>query len=160
MTVAAAPSIFQTGQYLLDLSFENFALNTAAVNPAIQMNVNVDARALQDGARALSGAPEAGAATATGDYESVLVLNVSARDVDADGKPLFIIEMHYAARYRVANVPLSELEPFLLIEAPRLLFPFARQVAADAAAHGGLPPLLLAPIDFAQLYQQQRDKAA
>jgi len=160
MTVAASPSIFQTGQYLLDLSFENFALNTAAVNPAIQMNVNVDARALPDGA------PEAGVATASGDYESVLVLNVSARDVDADGKPdaaakpLFIIEMHYAARYRVVNVPLSELEPFLLIEAPRLLFPFARQVAADAAAHGGLPPLMLAPIDFAALYQQQRDKAA
>jgi preprotein translocase subunit SecB len=152
------PSIFQTGQYLLDLSFENFALNTPVVNPAIQMNVNVDARAL-------SGAPEAGAATASGDYESVLVLNVSARDVDAEGKPdaaakpLFIIEMHYAARYRVANVPLAELEPFLLIEAPRLLFPFARQVAADAVAHGGLPPLLLAPIDFGALYQQQRQAA-
>ena len=71
----AAPSIFQTGQYLLDLSFENFALNTPAVNPAIQVNVNVDARGL-------SAAPEAGA-LANGDYESVLILNITARDAGA-----------------------------------------------------------------------------
>ena len=68
--------------------------------------------------------------------------------------------MRYGARYRVANVPLAELEPFLLIEAPRLLFAFARQVAADAVSNGGLPPLLLAPIDFAALYEQQRRAVA
>jgi preprotein translocase subunit SecB len=157
-TPTLTPSIFQTGQYLLDLSFENFALGAAPDPHAIQVNVNVDARGI-------SGPPPG--ETASGEYESVLILNVTARPTLPDGsgpnpaaKPTFIIELRYAARYNVMNVPVADLEPFLLIEAPRMLFPFARQVAADAAANGGLPPLLLTPIDFAQLYQQQRAKAA
>lgn len=152
-----APSIFQVTQYLLDLSFENFALESTVENPAIQINVNVDARSL--GPAAADGQP------VTGDYESILILNVTARAAqpdgapDADAKPVFIAELRYAGRYRLANVPPLDLEPFLLIEAPRLLFPFARQVVADAVMQGGLPSLLLAPVDFAQIYEQQRRAA-
>ncbi len=157
MTSVTPPSIFQLGQYLLDLSFENFALESTTTTPVIQMNVNVDARGLTGGMPT---------ELASGDFESILILNVTARPVGPDNKPdtaakpVFILEMRYGARYRVADMPVADLEPFLLIEAPRLLFPFARQVAAEAVLQGGLPPILLAPIDFAQLYQQQRAAAA
>ncbi len=152
-----APSILPLGQYLLDLSFENFLLDNPAPAPVVQVNVNVEARSLT---------PNDAGETANGDYESILILKITGLRMTADnqpdvnGKPAFITELRYAGRYRFADIPRQDCEPFLLIEAPRMLFPFARQIVADSAAHGGMASLLLAPVDFAQLYMQQRGKPA
>ena len=124
--------------------------------PGVDMNVNIDVKPIKE--------PEITNGTIAGEYEVVLTIRSAARavkdnKVDPDQKPLFIVEAAYAGRYQLAHVPEGELEPFLLIEAPRLLFPFVRQVAADAVMQGGLPPLLMAPIDFVQLYHQRKAQA-
>ena len=72
----------------------------------------------------------------------------------------FRIELLYAGLFALRNVPAEQLQPFLLAEAPRLLFPFARKIIADATVEGGFPPLLLDPIDFAGLYMQSAAQAA
>jgi len=156
------PAILQLGQYLKDLSFENFTLEgPAPATPGVEVNIQVDIRAL--------GAPPAPQDNMiSGDYETLLKISVKGQrnasgqpDAAAPGsdKPLFIVEITYGGRFRISNVPVAELEPFLAIEAPRLLFPFVRQIIAEAAMHGGLPPLLIAPVDFMAIYQQQRAAA-
>jgi len=152
-----SPTIVQIGQYLKDFSFENFALDmpAPAAMPAIEMNVDVAVRALAEQA--------AGEGLSSGDYETRLNIRIIARPADANGavaaeaKPIFLTEISYAGRYRMGDVPTADLEPFLAVEAPRLLFPFVRQIVADAAMHGGLPPLLIAPVDFMAVYQQQKN---
>ncbi len=152
-----SPSIMQIGQYLRDLSFENFSMEAQVppgTMPAIEMGVDVEVRALSE--------PKITDGHAVGDYESGLKIRILARSAGKDGKvaaeakPVFMIEVAYAGRYRMAEVPEGEVEPFLAIEAPRLLFPFVRQIVAEAAMHGGLPPLLIAPVDFMAVYQQQK----
>lgn len=151
------PSITQLGQYLKDLSFENLAATTPTSGmPAIDLNVNLDIKPFNETKEN---------DLIAGEYEVSLSLRVNARPISKSGememdKVLFITEVSYAGRYQVANVPPQDLEYFLMIEAPRLLYPFARQVVADASMHGGLPPLLLAPIDFMQMYQQRKNQAA
>lgn len=151
----APPSILQTLQYLKDMSFENFILQSSSSPGAMALDVNVNVSVQP------VGKPDEGQDTISGEYETALLLRVSGRQGDAntppkpEDKPLFVLEVTLAGRYRFAGVPKTEVEPFLSIEAPRLLFPFARQIVADAITHGGLPPLLLAPIDFLQLYQQR-----
>jgi preprotein translocase subunit SecB len=81
-------------------------------------------------------------------------LRIEARGLDGEAV-LFAVELVYAGLFRVTNMPQQNLEPFLLIECPRLLFPFARQIISDASRNGGFPPLLLEPIDFVSLYQQR-----
>jgi preprotein translocase subunit SecB len=68
---------------------------------------------------------------------------------------LFSIELVYAGVFRVQNVPAENLHPIVLIECPRLLFPFARQIVSDAVRDGGFPPMMLDPVDFAALYRQR-----
>lgn len=149
-----APAISQSGQYLKDLSFENFALDVQTNSmPGIELNANVEIRALAE--------PKVSDGKTSGNFESLLHLRAVARPMDQNGtpegdKPLFMVEITYVGRYQMQNVPQAEVEPFLAIEAPRLLFPFVRQIAADAVMQGGLPPLLFAPIDFAAVYQQQK----
>ena len=72
---------------------------------------------------------------------------------------IFVLELSYAGLFVVLNVPESSLEPFLLIECPRLLFPFARRIIADVTRDGGFPPLLLDPLDFIALYRRQQQQA-
>jgi preprotein translocase subunit SecB len=154
------PTINQIVQFLKDFSFENFASDAPdfAGSPVFDININVEPRHL--------GEPKNTDGKLTGNYEVVLSLRAHAKPAGEDGiaaedaKPLFLIEVAYAGRYAVADIPAAELEPFLLIEAPRLLFPFARQIIADAVMQGGLPPLLLAPIDFVQIYQQRKQALA
>ena len=85
-------------------------------------------------------------------HEVVLKIEVTAR---SDNGVHFVVDLTYAGLFGLRNVPEDALQPFLLIEAPRLLFPFARQVVADAVSDSGFPPLLLDPIDFAAAYMAQ-----
>lgn len=135
---AQAPSLSVLVQYVKDLSFENpNAPNSLAPQqngPQIDINVNVGAQPL----------------SAT-EFEVELKLTAKAK---LEENVMFNVELVYAGLFRIQNVPEEHLHPFVLIECPRLLFPFARQILADSTRNGGFPPLLLDPIDFVALYQQ------
>jgi preprotein translocase subunit SecB len=132
-------SIQPIGQYVKDLSFENpgAPLNLTA-RPQIELGVDLQAKRL-DGER----------------FEVELKLRVSAQ---AENKPVFLLELIYGGLFQVnGNPPEDFLQQVLLIDAPNLLFPFARRIVADAVRDGGMPPLMIEPINFAALY---RAKAA
>ena len=135
----AAPSLKILGQYLKDLSFENpnapQSLSIQQGQPEINISVNVNARNL-----------------APTDFEVELHLEAKATHED---KAVFAADVLYAGIFRIENVPEQQLHPIVLIECPRMLFPFARQVLADATRNGGFPPLMLDPIDFAAMYQKR-----
>jgi preprotein translocase subunit SecB len=132
------PQVGMISQYVKDLSFEN--PNAPAVyqwqsQPSIDVQFNI------------------GAATVGEDVHEVsLKIEVTAT---ADGETAFAVEILYAGLFAIRNVPAEQLQPFLLAEAPRLLFPFARRVVADAIRDGGFPPLVLDPIDFGSLYMER-----
>jgi preprotein translocase subunit SecB len=134
-----APQMKILGQYLKDLSFENpnapQSLNTQANQPEISISVNVNARTISPT-----------------DFEVELHLDAKASHND---KVVFAAELLYAGVFRLENIPQEALHPVVLIECPRMLFPFARQVLADATRNGGFPPLMLDPIDFAAMYQKR-----
>jgi len=88
-------------------------------------------------------------------HEVVLKIDVRA---ESEGQVAFIVDLSYAGLFGLRNIPAEHVQPFLLGEAPRLLFPFARRVLSDAVRDGGFPPLLLEPIDFSQLYLQQSEQ--
>jgi preprotein translocase subunit SecB len=134
-----APQMKILGQYLKDLSFENpnapQSLNTQANQPEISISVNVNARTISPT-----------------DFEVELHLDAKASHND---KVVFAAELLYAGVFRLENIPQEALHPVVLIECPRMLFPFARQVLADATRNGGFPPLMLDPIDFSAMYQKR-----
>ena len=86
------------------------------------------------------------------DFEIELKLDATATRED---ETLFIAEVTYAGVFRIQNVPKEHMQPIVLVECPRLLFPFARQILADATRQGGFPPLMIDPVDFAALYRQR-----
>ena len=88
-----------------------------------------------------------------------VVLKIDARAETEDGQVAFVVDLSYAGLFGLRNVPAEQLQPFLLAEAPRLLFPFARHIVAEAVRDGGFPPLMLDPIDFGGLYVQQAAQA-
>ncbi len=140
---AAQPQAAMLAQYVKDLSFENpnapAILQTVAqaqTPPKMDVNVGINARR-----------------TGEETYECELKLTVTSK---IDETTVFAVEVVYAGLFGIRNLPDNVLEPFLLVQAPHLLFPFARRVIADAVRDGGFAPLLLEPIDFAALYQQQR----
>jgi preprotein translocase subunit SecB len=133
------PQLRVLAQYVKDLSFENPGAPTSLQNqtkpPAININVNVNANPL----------PQS-------NYDVVLTLNARA---EVDGKVLFNLELLYGGVFHVSGFPQEHMLPLLFIECPRILFPFARQIVADATRNGGFPPLMIDPIDFAQMFQQK-----
>jgi preprotein translocase subunit SecB len=134
-----APQAGILAQYVKDLSFENPNAPASLQmqgQPKIEINVNVNARA---GAQST--------------YEVELKIEATARG-DED-RLAFQVELLYAGLFRLTGAPPEAIEPFLIVEAPRILFPFARRVVADAVRDGGFPPLMLDPIDFGGLYLQQ-----
>ena len=138
-----APQLMVLGQYVKDLSFENPnapASLSQASQPQINISVNVTAKPL----------------SAT-DAEVELRLEGKA---EAAGTVMFNIELVFAGVFRIQNVPQDQLQPIMLIECPRLLFPFAREIVATAVRNGGFPPLMLDPIDFVALYQQRMAEVA
>jgi preprotein translocase subunit SecB len=130
-------------QYIKDLSFENprapNSLRQQTVQPSVEINVDVKAQAL---------APE--------NYEVVLTINASAK---IDNEALFIIELAYGAIIAVRNVPQELISMIVLVEAPRLMFPFARNIIAETTRDGGFPPLMINPIDFGELLRRNTPAA-
>ena len=133
------PQMNVLAQYTKDLSFENpnapRSLTSQQGAPEISIQVNVNMRQL-----------------AASDFEIELVLEGSAVE---GTNTLFRFELTYGGVFRVQNVPEQDLHPILMIECPRLLFPFAREIVANAIRGGGFPPLLIDPIDFVSLYRQR-----
>jgi preprotein translocase subunit SecB len=136
---AAMPQIAILVQYVKDLSFENphapRSMTPSAQQPAINIQVKVDAGPMSET-----------------DFEVTLTIEGKA---ESQGMVLFAFELIYAGVFRVQNVPADSLQPVVLIECPRLLFPFAREIIATATRNGGFPPLLLNPIDFVALFRQR-----
>lgn len=132
------PNVNVIIQYVKDLSFENPGAPVslqARGNPAINITIGVQSNAL----------------SAT-DYE--VELRIEARAAEGE-TVLFALELVYAGVFRFQNIPPENARPVALIECPRLLFPFARQIVADASRNGGFPPLLIDPVDFVAMYRQQ-----
>ena len=126
-------------QYTKDLSFENpyapKSLGQPGQQPAINIQINVNPTQLSNT-----------------DFEIELKLEGKA---EVNGSVLFNFELVYAGVFRLQNIPQEQIGPVVMIECPRLLFPFARAIVADAVLHGGFPPLMLDPVDFVSLYRQK-----
>jgi preprotein translocase subunit SecB len=138
----SAPGIRILAQYTRDLSFENprapESLRVTGDPPQIDIGVELNARGRPDGL-----------------FEVELKLNVDAK---RGGEAAFTIELIYGGLFQILGVPDSELEPVLMIEAPRFLFPFARRIIGDLTTDGGFPPFMLEPVDFAGIYQARREQ--
>ena len=134
-----APRLSVQSQYVKDLSFENprapQGIGNAAGRPEIQVGVDVKAQQ-----------------TGESQYEVVLDLKLSAKSGEVT---VFVLEVTYGGIFVLANIPQESLQPLLLIECPRLLFPFVRRIVADVTRDGGFPPLMLDPIDFVTLYRHR-----
>ena len=135
-----APTVGVLSQYVKDFSFENPnapAIYQASEGPQLDVQFNIGSGRVADDV-----------------HEVVLKIEVRA---EIDGQVAFLVDLSYAGLFGLRNIPDEHLQPFLLGEAPRILFPFARRVLADAVRDGGFQPLLLEPIDFAALYVQQAE---
>jgi preprotein translocase subunit SecB len=133
------PRIGVLTQYVKDFSFENpnapRSLAPSTQQPAININIGVEAAPMSDT-----------------DFEITLRLEGKA---EAQGILLFGFELVYCGVFRILNVPAESLQPTVMIECPRLLFPFAREIIATGTRNGGFMPLMLEPVDFVQLYRQR-----
>jgi preprotein translocase subunit SecB len=140
----AAPQLNVLAQYTKDLSFENpnapTSLAPQASPPQINIQINVGANNLNEN-----------------EYEVTLSVEGKAEN---GGKIIFSFELAYAGVFRILNVPQENLHPLIMIECPRLLFPFAREIIASAVRDGGFPPLMLDPVDFVGLYRQNMERQA
>ncbi len=134
------PHLTINAQYIKDLSFENpnapQTLVQNEVRPQIEVNIDVQGRAVGPNL-----------------YEVALRITATARQNETVS---FVAELLYGGLFTLLNIPEDQVEPICLIECPRLLFPFARRIIADVTRDGGFPPLLLDPIDFVNLYRQNR----
>ncbi len=138
------PQLTVVTQYIKDFSFENpnapQSLSPKQEQPQINIQINVNATPLSDT-----------------DIEVVLNLQGKA---EAAGSLLFNFELLFGGVFRIRNVPQESLNAIVLIECPRLLFPFAREIVATTVRNGGFPPLLLDPVDFVGLYRQKMEQMA
>lgn len=134
------------GQYIRDLSFENILAQKPVegqVQPDIQVQVSLDGRKRPT----------------ENQYEVNCKFNVTSKN-KGGGEPLFLLELEYGGIFHIENVPEEQLHPFLLIECPRMLFPFIRRIVSDVSRDGGFPPLNIDNIDFVQLYRQTLQQRA
>ncbi|MFQ5624539.1 MAG: protein-export chaperone SecB [Paracoccaceae bacterium] len=137
-TPAEPPKLRVIAQFIRDLSFENIAAQKGEKmdgTPEITVQVSLDAKKLGG--------------------EMYEVTNRLKIDSNSDGKPVFVLELDYAGRFEISNVPDEQMHPFLLIECPRMIFPYLRRVVGDITRDGGYPPLNLDNIDFLALYRQE-----
>lgn len=138
------PGLLVNLQYVKDLSFEVPGAPDIFVQmkqqPEVAINLDVNARQV-----------------AQGSFEVVLSIRAEAKTA---GKAAFIAELDYAGIFTLNNIPQELVEPVLLVEAPRLLFPFARNIIAEVTREGGFPPVMLQPIDFLALWQSRRQQQA
>jgi preprotein translocase subunit SecB len=139
----ALPNLQVVAQYIKDLSFENPGATTNLTDrPQIELGVDLNASRLAEKDM----------------FEVELKIRVDAK---ADSRALFLLEVAYAGVFRLTNVPdIATQQMILLIQAPHMLFPFLRRIVADVVRDGGMPPLMIEPIDFLQLYQARVAQAA
>ena len=139
-----APSMNLVGQYIRDLSFENpgapGTLLAGGANPAFNVSISVGVKKQNEEI-----------------YAVELTLLAKA---NRDETVLFNVELVYGGIFRLKNVPEAQLSPLLMVECPRLIFPFARQVLASVTQQGGFPPLMMEPVDFSAIYRQNLAKLA
>lgn len=133
-------------QYVRDVSFENILAQQGAsgqVVPDVQVQVNLDAKKRDTEHQ----------------YEVITKLVVNSKDKDSD-QQLFLLELEYAGLFHIEGVPEDQMHPFLLIECPRMLFPYVRRIVGDVTRDGGFPPLNLETIDFLALYRSELARRA
>ncbi|WP_310621765.1 protein-export chaperone SecB [Flexibacterium corallicola] len=138
-----APGMNILAQYIKDLSFENPNAPKSlqpGEQPKLDINVNVGANPVGED-----------------QFEVTLTLTAKANTPE---QVMFAAELVYSGVFKITGVPKEHMHPFILIECPRMLFPFARNILADTTRNGGFPPLMLDPIDFAALYRQNLAKQA
>ena len=129
------------GQFVRDLSFENVMAQKGGagdVQPDVSVQVNLDAKKRQ----------------VENQYEVMIKLNVESKAKDG-ADVLFVLEIDYVGIFNISGVPEDQLHPFLLIECPRMLFPFLRRIVSDVTRDGGFPPLNLDNIDFVAIYRNE-----
>ncbi|CUI41167.1 protein-export chaperone SecB [Cognatishimia activa] len=128
-------------QYVRDMSFENILAQKGIagdVQPDVQVQVNLDAKKR----------------TQENQYETSIKLNIVNKAKGGD-ETLFVLELDYAGIFHIEGIPEEQLHPFLLIECPRMIFPFVRRIVSDVTRDGGFPPLNLETIDFVALYRNE-----
>ncbi|MEO1139688.1 MAG: protein-export chaperone SecB [Pseudomonadota bacterium] len=140
-TTPVAPKMSVLTQFIRDMSFENVLAQRGTggeVTPDVQVAVNLDAK------------------KRSGDnqYEVMTKLVVTSRNKGTE-ENLFLLELEYVGVFQIENIPEDQLHPFLLIECPRMVFPFVRRIVSDVTRDGGFPPLNLETIDFVQLYRNE-----
>jgi preprotein translocase subunit SecB len=136
-----APQMRVLGQFIRDLSFENIMAQKGApadTQPDVQVQVNLDAKKR----------------STDNQYETSIKLNITSKAKEGDAT-LFVCEIDYVGIFHIENVPDDQLHPFLLIECPRMIFPFLRRIVSDITRDGGFPPLNLENIDFVSLYRNE-----
>ncbi len=141
-----APRMQVAAQFIRDMSFENIVAQKGIqgdVQPDIQVQVNLDAKKRQ----------------AENTYEVISKFSIHSKN-KSDGSSLFMMELEYGGIFVVENVPEEQMHPYLLIECPRMLFPFVRRIVSDVTRDGGFPPLNLENIDFVGLYRQELARRA
>ena len=138
------PKMNILAQYVRDLSFENILAQKGVdgeLNPEIQVNVNIDAKKR----------------TTDKQFDVIIKLRVDSKSKNTNNI-LFVLELDYGGVFQIENIPDDQLHPYLLIECPRMLFPFLRRIVSDVTRDGGFPPLNLENIDFLKLYRQEIDR--
>ena len=148
----AAPPLVINIQYIKDLSFEvpgaPAIYTTMRAAPRVDINLDVQGRRVQEGQNV---------------FEVMLAIRAEATEAStsggtAAGARVFLAELSYSGVFTLNNVPENTVEPVLLVECPRILFPFARNILSDITRDGGFPPVLLQPIDFLSLWQSRRQQ--
>jgi len=149
-TAPAAPLVVNI-QYIKDLSFEvpgaPAVFTTLRAAPRVDLNLDVQARRVTDGQDV---------------FEVILAIRADATDPNAPANGaeaasrVFLAELAYAGVFTLTGIPENTMEPVLLVECPRILFPFARNILAEVTRDGGFPPVLMQPIDFLALWQSRR----
>jgi preprotein translocase subunit SecB len=128
-------------QYIRDMSFENILAQkgiTGEVQPNVSVQVNIDAKK-----RPIEH-----------QYEVIIKSNISSKTKEKD-EPMFLLELEYAGIFHIENIPEDQLHPYLMIECPRMIFPFLRRIVSDVTRDGGFPSLNLETIDFLDLYRNE-----
>ncbi len=140
----APPKMNILAQYVRDLSFENILAQRGVdgeLNPEIQVNVNIDAKKRKTEKQ----------------FDVIVKLRVDSKSKNTSNV-LFVLELDYGGVFQIENIPDDQLHPYLLIECPRMLFPFLRRIVSDITRDGGFPPLNLENIDFLKLYRQEIER--
>jgi preprotein translocase subunit SecB len=128
-------------QYIRDMSFENILAQkgiSGEAQPEVSVQVNIDAKK-----RPIEN-----------QFEVIIKTEISSKTKDK-GEPMFVIELEYAGIFHIENLPEDQLHPYLMIECPRMIFPFLRRIISDVTRDGGFPPLNLDSMDFVQLYRNE-----